>query len=444
LALYFPRISTKPAKVNTDQPDNPMPPPLPPVIAPPPPPKPANSLRKAVAVLMSLYLGLVVLGFLVSGLDDSCSWFLGFHVLDIPSAILTCLTIPATIIIYGLMGLTPMVPKRVALPLVCLIVLPLLAAIPTTIYCFDRALQVDWFFSWVMVVACLCILRWLQGGWKFRWPLVPEKYLGSRAFSWWNLAAFVLLNLFLVLPAMAVYLGGCADLALNHFTDGFAKLRPRGVILQARKYVRDDGRTIVLIPMSHIAESDFYRSVAQSVSSNSVVLLEGVKDSENLLTNKLSYRRAARTLHLAEQHDAFDLTRGELVWADVDVKEMSTNTIAVLNLAALVHSQGLNARTLALLLQFAPSPELQQQLLDDVLFKRNAHVLQVLRERLPQANDFIIPWGAAHMAGLAREIQKSGFRLAGTRDFVSIRFGGKPNANRADTGWVMQPTRSHP
>ena len=53
-------------------------------------------------------------------------------------------------------------------------------------------------------------------------------------------------------------------------------LRPVGLTLQARKYVREDGKTILLFPMSHIAESDFYKTVSQSASSNSVVLLEGV------------------------------------------------------------------------------------------------------------------------------------------------------------------------
>jgi hypothetical protein len=51
--------------------------------------------------------------------------------------------------------------------------------------------------------------------------------------------------------------------------------------------------------------------------------------------------------------------------------------------------------------------------------------LQELRERLKQSDHFLIPWGAAHMPGIAEEIQKSGFHLVETRDYVSIRFGSK-------------------
>ena len=320
--------------------------------------------------------------------------------------------------------------------MVGLIAASCLATLPTAIYAYRWLPGVDLITAGLTVALGLGLLRWLQGGWKLRWPLIADQHLGPRAFSWWNLVAFVLLNLFVALPATVAYVGGCASLAVSHFTDGFVALRPSGVVLQARKYIRDDGRTIVLIPMSHIAEADFYRSVEQSVTSNSVVLLEGVRDSQNLLTNHISYERAAKALHLAEQHEDFEPKQGRLVPADVDVREFTSNTIAVLNLVTLVHAQGLNPHTLAILLQFTPSEEVEQQLLEDLLLKRNRHLLQELFARLPEADSFIIPWGAAHMSGLAREIEKAGFHLVGTRDYVSIRFGGKPGANGG--GWIPQ------
>lgn len=381
---------------------------------------------------------------LVSVVDDTCALLFGSHLLSVISGILSCFAVVAVIFFYGLMGLTPLIPKRIVLPVVLFIAVQCLAVMPVAIYDYRWILPFDWIASGLTVVLGLVILRWLHGGWKFRWPLVADQHLGTRTFSWWNLLAFVLLNLFVALPATVGCVWGCASLAVSHFTDGFVALRPGGVVLQARKYVRDDGRTVVLFPMSHIAESDFYRSVEQSVASNSVVLLEGVTDSQNLLTNHLTYKRAAKALHLAEQHEDFDLKQGQLVRADVDVQEFTSNTIAVLNLVALVHSQGVNPRTLSLLLQFSPSPEVEQQLLDDLLLKRNRHVLQELFARLPDADSFIIPWGAAHMSGLAKEIQKSGFHLVGTRDYVSIRFGGKAGTGGGGGGgWIAHSEKIH-
>jgi hypothetical protein len=229
---------------------------------------------------------------------------------------------------------------------------------------------------------------------------------------------------------LTAYLALCAGLAVDHFTGGFLVLRPGGLVLRARTYVRDDGKTIVLFPMSHIAEADFYEAVSQSVSSNSVVLLEGVSDHKNLLTNGLSYRRAAKSMGLAEQHDELDIRRGELVRADVDVQEFSPGTIDVLNLVALIHARGLNAGMLLQLARYSPPPEVESQLFLDLLRKRNEHLLMELRERLPGSDNFVIPWGAAHMPGIAIEIQKSGFRLVRTREYVSIRFGPKPHEGR--------------
>lgn len=401
----------------------------PPVLAgsPPAPASQSASFRQSVAGFLSLSLGLYLAAGVVSLLDDSLVLLFGRHFLTAPSGILSVTSFVLMLLIYGLMGLSPIIPKRVFLPVMFFIGLSLLAVFPTLIYRYSRMLQVDWLLSLIQVVLVLGIMQRLRGGSRFGWSIVEARHLGSRSFSGWNLSVFLLLNVFVLLPALAVYLAFCASLAVGHFTDGFLALRPGGLILQARKYVRADGKTIVLFPMSHIAEADFYQAVSQSVASNAVVLLEGVTDSQNLLTNRLSYQRAAKSLGLAEQHHDLNLQQGELVRADVDVQEFSSNTIAILNLVALVHARGLNAGTLTLLLRASPPPEVQQQLLADLLLKRNEHLLQELRARLPQSDNFVIPWGAAHMPGLAKEIQKSGFRLVESRDYVSIRFGSKAN-----------------
>ena len=403
------------------------------------PPQPAgspSSWRKLVAILLSLFLGLFLASGLASVLDDSCVLFWGNHLFTNISGILTFLTLLAAVLVYGLMGLTPVMPKRIVLPVVGFMALSLLAAPLAMIFYYQRILQYDLLASCAIVVLGLAMIRWLQGGWKPRWPVVADKHLGMRAFSWLNLSLFLLINLFVLLPVIAVYLGGCASVAVNRFTDGFMALRPAGVVVQARKYTREDGKTVLLFPMSHIADSSFYRSVMQTVSSNSVVLLEGVTDKSNLLTHGISYKWAAKSLHLAEQHEAFKLQQGELVRADVDVSQFSSNTLALLNIVALIHAQGVNPQTMSLLMGYTPTEDVEQQLLDDILLRRNEHLLEVLRARLPDANDFIIPWGAAHMAGISKEIQKSGFHLVATHDFVAIHFGGK-KGDAPDSGWTQ-------
>ncbi len=158
--------------------------------------------------------------------------------------------------------------------------------------------------------------------------------------------------------------------------------------------------------------------------------MEGVTDEKGLLTNRISYKRMAKSLGVAEQQEEFKPIQGEIVRADVDIEQFTTNTIGFLNLIMLVHSKGLDPAILMQVIQFSPSPDFEQQLFDDLLRKRNRHLVEELRSRLSQSEKFVVPWGAAHMPGIAREIQELGFRLEETRDFTAIRFhsAGKQGA----------------
>jgi hypothetical protein len=307
-----------------------------------------------------------------------------------------------------------------------------LAMVPLFVYFYSRMQQIAWLISLGQVLFGLNILYLVQDGYKFRWPLVPEKALEARRFSWQNLTVFLLANLLVLVPGVIAYLVLCAALAVGHFSEGFLALRPVGFTVQVREYARADGKTIQLFPMSHIGEFDFYRKVSQSFPTNSIILMEGVTDDRNLLTNKITYKRMASSLGLAEQHEAFNPTRGEMVRADVDVEQFTSNTIGLLNLAMLIHSKGLSAETLQEMLRFSPPPHYEEELLDDLLRKRNRHLLEELQSRLSQTEHIIVPWGVAHMPEIAAEIQKAGFHLVETREYVAIRFGSSSHRTKGD------------
>ena len=187
--------------------------------------------------------------------------------------------------------------------------------------------------------------------------------------------------------------------------------------------MRSDGKRIQLVPMAHVGDAGFYQKLSQSFPANSTILMEGVTDDRNLLTNKITYGRMATTLGLAEQQKEFKPSQGEMVRADVDVEQFSPGTIDLLNLVMLIHSKGVNVETLMKLLDYSPPPGFQEQLFDDILRKRNRHLLEQIHARLPQSELVIVPWGVAHMPEISEEIQKAGFRLGETRKYVVIRFG---------------------
>ena len=413
-----------------------MPDAQPPVIGTPPPsgagdhpaplgPEPAHQpgiVRQLLATLLSLCLALFLADAVVSLADDSLSLLFGVHLLAAVRGVVALLVLLLSVVIYGLMGLSPMIPKRLFLPIALFSPIGSVLAIPLAIFFYGRLGQIGWVLSLCQVVLGLSLLGWVLGGTKLRWPLVRASQLGSRGFSWLNLTGFLLVNVFLLLPAVAVYLVGCGAVAVDHFSEGFLTLRPGGLTVQVRSYVRNDGKRVQLVPMAHVGEADFYQKLSRSFPTNSVVLMEGVTDENNLLTNKVTYKRMATSLGLAEQHEEFNPVQVEMVMADLDIKEFTSETIGFLNLTMLFHAKGLTAETGLKMLRFSPPPHFEVRLWDDLLHKRNRHLLEELRVRLPAAEQVIVPWGVAHMPGIAEGIQAAGFRLDGTQEYTVIRF----------------------
>ena len=392
-----------------------------PPLLPPESKRKPGSFRQFFAILLSLCLALFLVDAVVSLVDDSLILFFGLHIFSLIRGLVAILALLMGVGLYGLMGLTPMVPKRLFLPIPLYFLVVLLAVFPIMIFCFGRLQQFAWGFSIGQVVLALWILRSAQGKPGLRWPLVSADQLGVRRFGWWNLSGFVLVNLFGLLPAIVLFLYLCAGGAVDRFSEGFMTLHPNGFSVQVRKYVRNDGKSIELFPMSHVADAGFYQKVAQTFPTNSIILMEGVTDNQNLLTNKLSYKRMAKSLGLSEQKVKFVPTRGEKVPADVDVAQFSTDTIAFLNLITLIHAKGVNSEVVLKLLQYSP-PDFETSLFQDLLTKRNEHLLKEIQSHLSETDNIMVPWGVAHMPGIAKEIQKSGFRLDETREYTVISF----------------------
>ena len=399
-----------------------------------PPPLPGKLPRKFsnqwLLIVLSLCLGLFLADGIVSLMDDTSILFFDTHALTGLRVIVFLLASLLAIIVYILMAITPMIPKRFFLPLTLFNVAAQLAVIPFYIYDYKHSQLTTWAISLVEVVFALGLLYWIQGRFKIRWPVVAENQLHTRRFSWLNLCLFLGLNLFVLLPAIGLYLWVCAGRAVDHFSDSFMALRPVGFTVQVRTYDRGDGKKIELVPMAHVAEPEFYRELSRSFPTNALILMEGVSDDQGLLTNKITYKRMATSLGLAEQQKEFKPRRERVVNADIDVAEFAPSTIDVLNVGMLIHTRGLNAETLSQVLQYSPPPHFDETLVQDLLRKRNRHLVQEIRSHLGQSEELIIPWGAAHMPEIAREIQKLGFHVSGTQEYVAIRFRSRGKGSK--------------
>ena len=390
---------------------------------PPPLPGPCShtGLRAALAAFLNLALVLFIANAVVSLTSNSLILFLKNDVLAGVAALSGAVSTLTAFVIYGLMAMTPMVPKRVFLPLTLFGPVAALVAVPVMIYGFRYGSWITWGIALAQFLLCMAILLRLRRPWKSCWPLLTADQLATVAFRWRNLIGFVAAHVFVVVPGVMVYLLVCGSLAVSHFTDGFVSLRPGGVTMQARKYLREDGKTVELVAMSHIGEPEFYQALATSFPPTATVLLEGVSDQRKLVTEPVGYTKTAKDLGLAEQQEVFK-PQGELIPADVDLSEFSKTTRDYLRKMMVIHAKGFNAETLPLLMQPA-SEELPQQLFHDLLTRRNEHLLKVLQDQLQTSDHIIVPWGAAHMPGISAGVIGAGFRLQTTKEYLAIRFG---------------------
>lgn len=163
--------------------------PSPPVLE---PPQKSSRLRQMFAIALSLCLGLFLVDAIVSFLDDSLACFFNLHPISVLREIISVLATLMAVGIYLLVGLTPLVPKRLFLPIPLFCLGATLAIYPFAIYCYDRLPLVVWVISGGQVLLGLWLYCQAQNGLKFRWPLVSEGNLGVKNFGWENLIRFAL------------------------------------------------------------------------------------------------------------------------------------------------------------------------------------------------------------------------------------------------------------
>ncbi len=370
---------------------------------------------------------------MVSFADDAVILFFNGHGLSLLRGLISLVTMFMAVVgVYGMMiGITSRVPKRLLLPIPMFFLAAMLAMFTLAIFFHHHIEQIAFGISSCQLLLGLGLVNSTRREKRYSWPWVQAEQLGARGFSWRHLCAFVAANLFVLLPFVFVYIFFFSARAVNRFSEGFVALHPGGLTMQVRKYERNDGKMIELFPMAHIADESFYRQVSQSFPTNSVVLLEGVSDDQNLLTNKITYKRMANTLGLSEQRETFAPGRGDSVAADVDVRQFSASTLGFSEPRdAVLHSRGVTACCgnpgeifRRLKCNTRRRRDLREKLFDDLLTKRNQHLLGEIEAHLQVSDNIMVPWGAAHMPGLAREIQKSGFHLSETTEVYVIRFG---------------------
>lgn len=257
--------------------------------------------------------------------------------------------------------------------------------------------------------------RGRTGKWLFDDSCFEGQAVSSR-----RITGFAALVLLVLLPGTLLYAYLSVGALLNAFTGGYLRFDTTGLYAKDQTYARDAER-IRLIATMHVAVPTFYRGVLDSIPEGSLTLAEGVTDREKLLTG-FDYGGAADVLGLSSQSDewaSWSRTH-DVRTADIDVSDLSKPTIRLLQGMSRVMIKLGERDTVGALLAYAALSELDveaDQVLEDVLQTRNAHLLSAISAALEESDRLIVPWGAAHMKGVSEGVVDMGFEPIESREW---------------------------
>jgi hypothetical protein len=175
--------------------------------------------------------------------------------------------------------------------------------------------------------------------------------------------------------------------------------------------------------MAHIGEDSAYADLFGSFAGDSTLILEeGVSDEGGLIGEGLFYEAIANRIGLDVQPSfeallaAMPASDADAQWpdirnADVDTREFSDDTIAVLDAVARLYQSDRLAPALA---KFRArldelGPEATEAAFRDLIENRNAHLLNEIRASLDDYQRIVVPWGALHLPGIEDAILGWGF-----------------------------------
>jgi hypothetical protein len=357
--------------------------------------------------------------------------------------------IPGLTSLRGFIALTVVRLALVALPLLALtrkltpsVFVPLVAstlwfatgALPFVIFIdldsLDRVLtacQVG------IAAAALLRIRELRGGtgWLFDDDWFSPPLFSPRHFAAYGIAISATLVGSFVLISVASLATG-----IEKVTNGFVRFDSEGVSLADRTYELEDDplanetgasdhRRIQLIGMMHIGEEEGYRSLFRDLGQASrltIVLSEGVSDSEGLLESGISYEALADFLGLEQQRSIEDYIEtntpedeapaegATFVNADLDVSDFDLATIAWLQKVGGLYSEnpGL-AQFMALYRDFQAHPEQAATINEDIIARRNRNLISWINASRINYQEIIVPWGALHLPGVEKAVEEMGF-----------------------------------
>ena len=348
--------------------------------------------------------------------------------------------IALSMVIYLCLGIDRRLPKRAFLPMILYITWSSLAMWPLS-GVIDRG-TLPLIASLGQVAICLLAIALLHGR-----VLLPLEMFQRAPFSLRNTLGFTAINLLLA-PVVVLYVSlAMVSNYLEERTAGFLRVGPLGIYMAERSYHRDS-KEIRLAGMMHVGKKEYYKDLADSISSEATVILtEGVTDRDRLLEHNFDYSKLAGVIGVSSQdrmqidgnlvdlHDLEQLPAGnnnkpDIAWADIDLNRFDPQTVEFLNaIGRTLFSGKPLADALTEYSDWASenmTPEQVADVMTDILDKRNDAVITSMSIALQRYQTIIIPWGALHMPAIETAVLDQGFEPGAKKERMSLDFRALP------------------
>jgi len=321
-----------------------------------------------------------------------------------------------------LLGMTRRLPISVFLPVVASALWFAFGATPLVFETLSETLERSLVLA-QLAIACFAFfrIRSLRGGqgWLFDADWFSGRLFSFPYFVGYGVSACLVLFVSLVVLTLASFTRG-----LESATKGFVRFDSQGISLADRRY-ENAGRRIRLVGMMHIGEEEGYRSLFQDLgraSSSTLVLTEGVSDSEGMLSGGFSFAPLADFLGLEEQRAIEDYVErvageGELDPigptfrnADLDVSDFDPRTIQWLGEVTEIYRGGdVISRLFEVYREMQRNPEVAAIVFEDIVSSRNSHLIANIMDFRSDYEEIVVPWGALHLPGIETAVEEMGF-----------------------------------
>lgn len=184
--------------------------------------------------------------------------------------------------------------------------------------------------------------------------------------------------------------------------------------LVKEKILVKDNHRIVLLGMIHIAPKEFYDGIIERHGNGKLLtLMEGVKKKGKKSGKTSGYDGIAKKLGMkAQSVTMFKNT----INADVKWEELRPNTRIVMDrVFKLIHQIGQDDKPLDLkeLSKALGAGRISQRIKRDILVFRNQRLLEYIYKHRDE--DLLVPWGAAHLPGIEKELLNDGYVVEKTK-----------------------------